>query len=106
MQHAGVQRRHDAFQVVDFHADELGGEGVPDRGDDRVLAVAGDHGGRRRVAEAYLAGVGDHFDDDVLRRVHRAQGRFERFLERDADFADFDRLDLHAGPTLLICCAR
>ena len=106
VQHAAVQRRHDAFQVVDFHADELGRERVPNRGDDRVLAVAGDHGGRRRVAEADLAGIGHHFDDDVLRRVYRAQGGFERLLERDADFADLDRLDLHTDPTLLTCCAR
>ena len=106
VQHAAVQRRHDAFDVVDVHADELGRERVPDRGDDGVLAVAGDHGGRRRVAKPDFAGVGHHFDDDVLRRMYGAQGRFEGFLERDADFADFDRLDLHAGPTLLICCAR
>jgi hypothetical protein len=85
-------------QVVHVLPDQARADVVADRGDDGAVGVAGDRGGRRGRAVAETAIVGLDRHDDVFRRLHAAQGRDERRLQRRAQQAKADVDDLHFVP--------
>ena len=59
MPQGAVERRRDAFEVVDVEADDFRRQYVADCGDDRILTVAGNHCRRRCVAVTDRAAVGN-----------------------------------------------